>query len=224
MIDPRIVAHRGFTLLETENTLAAFEAAMTLGCRAIEFDVHATNDGVWVVQHDPTLSRIHGVDLSIAACSLDMLRAEAPVVTLTEALEVFPIGVRPMVEVKPTLATHFDALAEDLARFTPLDPIVIVRGDLPRAANDALPNVPIYLFSENWAEAYARRGEPIAGYDLRHDAILPEQIADECARFAAAGKEVAVWTVDEDALVRQWLEAGVPWVITNRPDQVGMVF
>lgn len=222
-MDPRIVAHRGHTALETENSLAAFEAALSLGCRAIEFDVHATRDGVWVVHHDPDLLRIHNVDLTIAETSAAELRNAAPVATLAEALEVFPIGCRPMVEVKPTEATHFDTLAEDLVRVAGHDPIVIVRGDLPRAAFEAFPGASIYLFSEDWDAAYARRREPMAGFDLRHDAIAPEQIAEECARFAAAGKEIAVWTVDDEAQVRRWLEAGVPWVITNRPDQVGLV-
>ena len=224
MIDPRIVAHRGHTALETENTLAALEAALSLGCRSIEFDVHATADGIWVVHHDPTLERIHGVDLSIVGSTLQALREHAPIATLAEALDLFPIGCRPMVEVKPTDETHFDSLAEDLVRLHGHDPIVIVRGDLPRAAADWFPGASIYLYEKNWDAAYARRGEPIAGYDLRHEEIPSERIAAECARFAAAGKEIAVYTVNDPADARAWLEAGVRWVITDRPDQIGMAF
>lgn len=50
-----IVAHRGASRLETENTLKAFEKAIEVGADMIEFDVRKTTDGVFVVHHDPNI-------------------------------------------------------------------------------------------------------------------------------------------------------------------------
>lgn len=52
-----IIAHRGFSAIAPENTLAAFSAAIENGANSIEFDVQLSSDGVPVVIHDPTLDR-----------------------------------------------------------------------------------------------------------------------------------------------------------------------
>jgi glycerophosphoryl diester phosphodiesterase len=46
-----IVAHRGVTTNAPENTLAAFEDAVSLKVDAIEIDVRLTSDGVPIVYH-----------------------------------------------------------------------------------------------------------------------------------------------------------------------------
>ena len=54
---PRVFGHRGAAGLAPENTLPAFALGVALGADVLEFDVHATRDGVIVVIHDPTLER-----------------------------------------------------------------------------------------------------------------------------------------------------------------------
>jgi glycerophosphoryl diester phosphodiesterase len=51
-----VVAHRGASASEPENTAAAFQAAVTAGADVIELDVRLTSDGVPVVLHDPDVS------------------------------------------------------------------------------------------------------------------------------------------------------------------------
>ena len=48
----KLIAHRGDTKSNTENTLSAFKAALENGADAIELDVHLTSDGALVVHHD----------------------------------------------------------------------------------------------------------------------------------------------------------------------------
>ncbi len=48
--------HRGARGLAPENTLAAFDAALTLGVTTLELDTVMTADGVVVVSHDATLN------------------------------------------------------------------------------------------------------------------------------------------------------------------------
>ncbi len=47
-----VVAHRGGSLLAPENTLAAFQHALTLGIDRIELDVQQSKDNIVVVMHD----------------------------------------------------------------------------------------------------------------------------------------------------------------------------
>lgn len=57
MILPTVVAHRGASGDAPENTFAAFDGALAVGCPDIELDVQVTRDGVPVVLHDETLWR-----------------------------------------------------------------------------------------------------------------------------------------------------------------------
>jgi glycerophosphoryl diester phosphodiesterase len=54
-----LLAHRGDHRLAPENTLAAFAAALAIpGVHGLELDVRASADGVAIVIHDATLTRV----------------------------------------------------------------------------------------------------------------------------------------------------------------------
>lgn len=70
----KIIAHRGVSGIETENTCAAFVAA---GCRSyfgIETDVRQTADGEFILLHDDTTQRCAGENLTPEACTLKTLQ------------------------------------------------------------------------------------------------------------------------------------------------------
>ncbi|HYL71616.1 MAG TPA: glycerophosphodiester phosphodiesterase [Candidatus Dormibacteraeota bacterium] len=48
---PLVIAHRGASRAAPENSLEAFEAAIEIGCDAVEMDVRRTADGVLVLHH-----------------------------------------------------------------------------------------------------------------------------------------------------------------------------
>jgi glycerophosphoryl diester phosphodiesterase len=52
-----IVAHRGASALAPENTISAFDIAVSLGADYIEVDVQMTKDGQLVAMHDVTVDR-----------------------------------------------------------------------------------------------------------------------------------------------------------------------
>jgi glycerophosphoryl diester phosphodiesterase len=51
-----VLAHRGASKVERENTIEAFHLAGMMGSNAVELDVRRTSDGFLVVHHDPTLA------------------------------------------------------------------------------------------------------------------------------------------------------------------------
>lgn len=70
----QLIAHRGASGRAPENTLAAFRAALALGAKALEFDVHQSRDGRLVVLHDDDLRRTAGLDRKVADMSFRELR------------------------------------------------------------------------------------------------------------------------------------------------------
>lgn len=74
-ISTQIVAHRGLSGIETENTNAAFVAAGNRSYYGIETDIHRTADGKFAVCHDDDLKRIAGVDIPVESTSLAELQS-----------------------------------------------------------------------------------------------------------------------------------------------------
>ncbi|MFD9130057.1 glycerophosphodiester phosphodiesterase, partial [Kitasatospora sp. NPDC059571] len=92
---PLAFAHRGGDLGHPENSLAAFEAAVALGYRYLETDVHATRDGVLVAFHDSRLDRVTDATGAVAELPWDTVgRARIggtePVPLLEDLLGAFP--------------------------------------------------------------------------------------------------------------------------------------
>ena len=70
----KMIAHRGVSGLERENTNAAFVAAGQRSYYGIETDVHITADGKIIVVHDDDLKRIAGLDMSVEGSTFEELR------------------------------------------------------------------------------------------------------------------------------------------------------
>ena len=70
----KMIAHRGLSGLERENTNAAFVAAGQRSYYGIETDVHITADGKMIVVHDDDLKRIADLDMSVEGSTFDELR------------------------------------------------------------------------------------------------------------------------------------------------------
>lgn len=54
----KIIAHRGASALEPENTIPSFNRAASIGAWGVETDIYVLNDGNIVVFHDPDVERM----------------------------------------------------------------------------------------------------------------------------------------------------------------------
>ncbi len=69
------VGHRGTMKFAPENTLAAFDKAISMGARAIEMDVRMTADGEFVIMHDATVDRTTNGRGLVSGMTLNEVRA-----------------------------------------------------------------------------------------------------------------------------------------------------
>ena len=72
---PLMVAHRGCSYLERENTASAFVAAGNRSYFGIETDVHRTADGRYICIHDDSTGRVACDDLPVEQTDFDTLRS-----------------------------------------------------------------------------------------------------------------------------------------------------
>lgn len=65
------IVHRGDMIETPENTMAAFQTALSKGAQGCEIDVRTTKDNVLVLLHDATLKRTGGRDVLISDLTWD---------------------------------------------------------------------------------------------------------------------------------------------------------
>lgn len=70
-----MVAHRGCSGLEKENTMPAFVAAGNRSYYGIETDIHKTGDGKYILFHDDTTARVAIDNMVVEETTYDTLRA-----------------------------------------------------------------------------------------------------------------------------------------------------
>ena len=231
---PRIIAHRGLALDVPENTLLAFARALSARATHLETDIHASADGVAVIAHDPTLSRLAGREVPIAQLNMSELRRidlghGQGFCTLAEALDAFP-EARFNIDVKEARAA---APAVDAIRTARAVDRVLITSFAParrRAVTDELAGVATSPAASEFLPvlAGAKLGlSPLLRRSLRGFAAvqIPERRGPlrlvtrrTVERIHAAGAEVHVWTVNDPGDMVRLLDLGVDGIVTDRCD------
>ena len=70
-----VIAHRGLSGIEKENTCSAFVAAGNRSYYGIETDIHRTADGHFVINHDGDFKRVAGEDVVIEESTLEEIQS-----------------------------------------------------------------------------------------------------------------------------------------------------
>jgi glycerophosphoryl diester phosphodiesterase len=217
------IAHRGDPIAHTENTPAAFAAAVAAGADMIELDVRCTFDGRAVVVHDATLDRLWKVAKPVAELRADDVRALG-IPDLEQALAAIPEPVQVMVDyeeravAEPALEAVLAAGALGRCVFSGAcyDGHRALRTREPgtRIACTWTSEMPCpdALLDELGAELWNPSGDVLA------------RRPDEVERMHERGTRVSVWTIDRIEDMRFFLGLDVDAVITNRiSDLVGLL-
>jgi len=188
------LAHRGDWRRGPENTLPALLAALEIpACDGLEFDVRLSRDGVPIVLHDETLSRVQGSLERADALTADAL-GDHGVPTLAEVLAAVPRGAFLDVELK---GDHGRAVVEVLSagRGPGLKNAVVSSFEpstLERIAGLA-PTWPRWLNTVDLTPATVAAASDLGcrGIAAEWRAINP----GSAGRVRAAGLDLAAWTV-----------------------------
>lgn len=231
-----ITAHRGASKKAPENSLSAFEIAIEDGADVIELDVRQTKDGVVVVMHDENIKRVTGVNKKIGDLTYEELLQynldadhgkdfpNEKIPTLREAIELIDGRADMNIELKPAktdtnLETCVAALVEEYDLY---DSCVVTS-----QTYDSIRKIKQY--DEKIKTVYVMSVAMGQFFDLEYaDAFSIKYIyanSEVVKRVHEAGKDIYVWTIDDERNLERMMLLNVDSIITNRPDRLkkGMV-
>lgn len=231
-----ITAHRGASLKEPENTLAAFDAAIRDGADVVEFDIRQTKDGALVVMHDESLYRVTGVKKNVGDCTLAELQKlqvrtpevkESPdygpemtgIPTLQQAIDLIRGRAEMNIEIKP--ADTDQDLPEKVAE-------TILENDI---AGDCVVTSLSYQsirkvkkISSDIETVYVMALAMGRYYDLKYaDAFSIKAGYINMSGVRAIHrlrKKVYAWTVDDPQQLNRLMLLDVDCIITNNPGKM----
>jgi glycerophosphoryl diester phosphodiesterase len=233
---PRAFVHRGWhagDLTGMENSLSAFRRAVREGYHYLETDVHATSDGVVVVQHDALLDRTTDGRGAVAGLPWRTVRqarigGREPISRLEDVLEELPSALF-NIDVKAESA--IEPLVNTLRRTNSFHRVCVAsfsEGRLAkvrkRAGEALLTSMGVAAIARLWASTrlpaavfHRARWQRVAQVPMRQGRLT---VVDRRLIAAARqrGIEVHVWTVDDPAQMHELLDLGVDGLMTDRPD------
>jgi glycerophosphoryl diester phosphodiesterase len=216
-VRPLVIAHRGASSVELENSLAAFKAAAPQGADGVELDIHSTADGALIVHHDETIDGTHIAKSTAQAIAALRLKNGEPVPTLGEALTAIAPRLQVFIEVK-TLDPRWDAHLFEIMDRGPNPTGYAVHGfdhRIVRRLSEKRPGLRCGVLSSSYLvrplSALADAGASILWQERSvTDEALVRTLHD-------AGMSLFVWTVDDPADLARFVALGVDGICTNNP-------
>lgn len=225
----KIIAHRGLSGIEKENTCPAFVLAGSRSYYGIETDVHVTKDGEFIICHDDNVARVSGTDMVIEESEYEQIKAVKILDTdgTTQRSDlVFPDLVdyinickkynkRAVLELKNRIANQkideIVKIVKDAGQFENTTFISFNRENLVYLRS-VEKNADIqYLTGEVTDETIKFLKEYRFGLDAYHESVNKSVVE----KVHASNLKVNCWTVDDKAVAERLIEAGVDFITTN---------
>jgi glycerophosphoryl diester phosphodiesterase len=228
-----VTAHRGSSGEAPENTLASVRLAIEDGADWAEVDFLEAKDGTVVLLHDVNLKRVAGVDKNVWEMTGDELRAldvgawfgprfaGERIATLDEVIEV----ARGKIELNLEIKVHgreqrlAETLVETVRRLDFVEHCVVTSLDAAVLATvrRLAPEIKIGMIIT------AKVGK---ASDLDVDLYSTQPLVATVAFIRRAhreGREVHVWTVNEEKEIRAAIDSGADNLITDWPKRARAV-
>lgn len=225
-----MIAHRGLSGIERENTIPAFVAAGNRSYFGEECDVHLSKDGKYLICHDSETGRIANADIIIEESTFDAVRelytresgddgkisAMMKIPTLSEYLAVMKRYQKvAVIELKGIIPEqHLRNIIEICRTEYTLEKVIFIsflRENLV-VVRKLLPNQPLQFLT---CEPPADLVQFLKNYKLDLDIgfwLLDEQFVKDVHR---EGIKVNCWTCDEPDKARELIDWGVDFITTN---------
>ena len=224
-----MVAHRGLSGLEKENTAAAFVAAGNRSYYGIETDVHRTRDGQFVVIHDGDTTRVAGETHLVGECTLEELqsirlkdrrtalpRADLRIPTLAEYLSICKgYGKKCVLELKDLFSREeLERIIGEIEAQEYLPEVIFIsfHPQNMKLVREILPEQPAQqLCNDLTEETFDLIKTYRLNLDMQH-IYVTQQIVD---RVHAEGLLINCWTVNDPQAAEALIEMGVDFITTN---------
>lgn len=239
MSQTQVCAHRGFSAIAPENTLAAFEWAIRAEADGIELDVHMTRDGQLVVLHDETVDRTtNGTGWVKDLTLLEMKQLDSgywfdeaymgqTIPTLAEVMELLcETNIWVNIELKNNIVLYAgmeEKVVQEIDRFQMAERVILssfnhyslrhLHRFRPHLQLGALYDTGLF---EPWV--YAKHLGVTAIHP--HYLAAPDEVIVGCH---AHGIQVRPYTVDDPEQMKRLLAANVDSIITNLPDRLRQI-
>lgn len=222
MTKPLVIAHRGASSIELENSLAAFRAAPGQGADGVELDVHATLDGEIVVFHDPSIMGLPIAQARMRDLSELRLRNGEPLPTLAQALQVLGT-LKVFVEVK-VLDPRWDERLLDTLDGGPNPSGYAVHSfvfHVVRRLREQRPDLPTGVLSEVTTRNPKQTLDDATAQTLWQErSTLDENLLRTVHELGAS---IIAWTVDNPTDMERLVHWGVDGICTNHPERARRV-
>ncbi len=225
----KMIAHRGVSGLERENTNAAFVAAGVKSYYGIETDVHVTKDKKFIVVHDDDLLRVAGVNIQVEETNFDILRkirlkdidekTEREDLCLPSLQEYFSICKKYQKQAILELKNPMDkdmvwAIAEIAIQMEYFDKVTFISfaAENLLALREKYPFASAQFLTETCTDnEIAFMIENNLDADLFDECVTKEKVD----KLHAAGRVVNVWTTDSLEKAHALKAMGVDFITSN---------
>ena len=227
----RMIAHRGISGLECENTCAAFVAAGNHSYYGIETDVHVTADGHFAVIHDSRTGKVSDVDLPVEGSTWEELskvqlysrgrqvsptRRDLVIPDLADYIRICQFyGKIAVLELKKRIQTEdIRRIVEHIRDLGYLEETLFIsfKWENMLDLREMLPNQELQFLVNNWEDDLpSRLKENRLDLDICYTALTAERVAE----LHAHGIKVNCWTCDDPADAEELIRWGVDYITSN---------
>ena len=226
---PPMIAHRGMSGLEKENTASAFVAAGQRTHFGIETDVHRTADGHFIVIHDDNTARVAGDEMIVEKTCYETLRAvrlldtdgkkgrrDLIMPSLREYIDICKKYEKTAVlELKNHFAPEdIDRIIDIIRQEEYLDQVIFISFDLPNmiCIRERLPEQPAQFLIKQPTDWLM---DTLVKYRLDLDICYKYLTAEYVRQLHENGVKVNVWTVDTPEDAQRMIDCGVDFITSN---------
>lgn len=224
-----MIAHRGLSGLEKENSLAAFIAAGNRSYYGVETDIHRTGDGKFILIHDSDPNRVSGTSCVVENTDFDTLRnihlkdidgsdnrIDLHLPTLEEYVNTCKrYGKKCILELKNECTEEeLVRMIDEIKALDYFDNVIFISFHIKNLIllRSIYPKHPAqYLFCNFSDEVW----EMLIKYNLDIDvaeSALTEEIVDKAHSL---GIKVNCWTVNNPENGQKYVDWGVDFITTN---------
>lgn len=227
----KMVAHRGVSGLECENTNAAFVAAGNRSYWGIESDVHVTADGQFVMIHDFETGRVSETNIPVDESTREALsavrlysnpwektpgRSDLVIPDLSDYIRIcHQYDKVAVLELKGDISEENVAKIVDVVKeYDHLSMTLFISfwwDDLVKLRK-LLPQQPMQFLTGKWTEELPQN---LKEQNFGLDIYYPELTKERVELIHSLGLEVNCWTVDDPNAAAALIEMGVDTITSN---------